>query len=58
MHGLCELGPEVIKALVLPKIKLISERIESGIEGPNATAISKDAAGHMKTHIIVSCHRS
>ncbi|XP_074115569.1 transcription initiation factor TFIID subunit 6 [Cotesia typhae] len=48
ISGLCELGPEVIKALVIPKIKSISDRIENSAEGLTSN-IDKNAAGHIKT---------
>lgn len=53
LDGLCELGPEVIKALVIPKIKTISERIEPCIEGGFLLA-DKNAAGHIKTLLVKS----
>lgn len=54
IHGLCELGPEVIKAIVIPQIKLISDRIETCIEGLGFSAVDKDAAGRIKTIVVVS----
>lgn len=54
IHGLCELGNEVIKVLVIPNIKSISERIEPCFEGQNQSNVDRDAAGHIKTLIIVS----
>ncbi|XP_029168957.1 transcription initiation factor TFIID subunit 6-like [Nylanderia fulva] len=51
IEGLCELGPEVIKALVIPKIKSISDRIESCIEGQG---LDKNGAGHIKTLLVKS----
>ncbi|XP_031850183.1 transcription initiation factor TFIID subunit 6 isoform X2 [Nomia melanderi] len=54
IEGLCELGPEVIKALVIPKIKSISERIESCIEGPGLSSVDKNGAGHIKTLLVKS----
>lgn len=53
IEGLCELGPEVIKALVIPKIKSISERIESCIEGQGLSSVDKNGAGHIKTLLVV-----
>ncbi|XP_034945479.1 transcription initiation factor TFIID subunit 6-like isoform X2 [Chelonus insularis] len=50
--GLCELGPEVIKALVIPKIKSISERIESCVEDPTLSNVDKNAAGHIKAVLV------
>lgn len=54
IEGLCELGPEVIKALVIPKIKSISDRIESCIEGQGLSSVDKNGAGHIKTLLVVS----
>ncbi|KAK0161588.1 hypothetical protein PV327_010043 [Microctonus hyperodae] len=48
ISGLCELGPEVIKALVIPKIKLISERIENCIDGAVLSNVDKNAVGHIE----------
>lgn len=52
IEGLCELGPEVIKALVIPKIKSVSDRIESCIEG-QGLSVDKNGAGHIKTLLVV-----
>ncbi|XP_046746889.1 transcription initiation factor TFIID subunit 6-like isoform X1 [Diprion similis] len=52
IEGLSELGPEVVKALIIPKIKSISERIESCIEGPVLSSIDKNGAGHIKTLLV------
>ncbi|KAG7207746.1 hypothetical protein KM043_009359 [Ampulex compressa] len=54
IEGLCELGPDVIKALVIPKIKSISDRIESCIEGPGLSSVDKNGAGHIKTLLVKS----
>ncbi|GAB1868409.1 Transcription initiation factor TFIID subunit 6 [Camponotus japonicus] len=54
IEGLCELGPEVIKALVIPKIKSISDRIESCIEGQGLSNVDKNGAGHIKTLLVKS----
>lgn len=54
IDGLCELGPEVVKGLVIPKIKDISDRIEVCMEGINLSTIDKNGAGHIKTLLIVS----
>ncbi|XP_066581303.1 transcription initiation factor TFIID subunit 6-like isoform X2 [Prorops nasuta] len=54
IEGLCELGPEVIKALVIPKIKSISDRIESCIEGTGLSSVDKNGAGHIKSLLVKS----
>lgn len=48
------MGPEVIKALVIPKIKAISERLEVCLEGPTLISMDKNGAGHIKTLLVVS----
>ncbi|XP_033220472.1 transcription initiation factor TFIID subunit 6-like isoform X2 [Belonocnema kinseyi] len=54
IDGLCELGPEVVKALVIPKIKTISERIELSTDGIGLSSVDKNAAGHIKTLLVKS----
>ncbi|XP_015109441.1 transcription initiation factor TFIID subunit 6 isoform X2 [Diachasma alloeum] len=54
ISGLCELGPEVIKALVIPKIKIISERIEGCVDGAALSNVDKNAAGHIKSGLVKS----
>lgn len=43
----------MIKALVIPKIKSISERIESCIESQGLSSVDKNGAGHIKTLLVV-----
>nr|CAD7405324.1 unnamed protein product [Timema cristinae] len=52
IEGLSELGTEVIKVFILPRVKNISERIEAAIEGPVLSNVDKIAAGHIK-HLLV-----
>ncbi|XP_015186868.1 PREDICTED: transcription initiation factor TFIID subunit 6-like isoform X1 [Polistes dominula] len=54
IEGLCELGPEVIKALVIPKLKLISDRLEACVESPSLSSIDKNGTGHIKTLLLKS----
>ncbi|XP_014611628.1 PREDICTED: transcription initiation factor TFIID subunit 6-like isoform X1 [Polistes canadensis] len=54
IEGLCELGPEVIKALVIPKLKLISDRLEACVEAPALSSIDKNGTGHIKTLLLKS----
>ncbi|XP_011301175.1 transcription initiation factor TFIID subunit 6-like [Fopius arisanus] len=54
ISGLCELGPEVIKALVIPKIKIISERVEGYADSAALSNIDKNAAGHIKSGLVKS----
>ncbi|XP_047498027.1 transcription initiation factor TFIID subunit 6-like isoform X1 [Penaeus chinensis] len=44
--GLSELGPEVTKVFVLPKLRALSDKIEQCMEGMNA--YDKNAASHIK----------
>ncbi|XP_064119289.1 transcription initiation factor TFIID subunit 6-like isoform X2 [Macrobrachium nipponense] len=44
--GLSELGPEVTKVFVLPKLRALSDKIEQCMEGTNA--YDKNAAAHIK----------
>lgn len=53
IQGLSELGPEVVKVLILPKIKALGERLEACNE-ISASNPDKIAAGHIKHLIIVS----
>nr|CAD7405325.1 unnamed protein product [Timema cristinae] len=53
IEGLSELGTEVIKVFILPRVKNISERIEAAIEGPVLSNVDKIAAGHIK-HLLVT----
>jgi hypothetical protein len=55
--GLAELGAEVVKVFLLPKIHFISERIEACMGISNADKI---AAEHIKALIVVNliCYKS
>lgn len=50
--GLSELGNEVIKALIMPKIRGIGERIESYLDVPNPTPVDRISASHVKQLIV------
>ncbi|XP_069687413.1 transcription initiation factor TFIID subunit 6 isoform X1 [Periplaneta americana] len=52
IEGLSELGTEVVKVFILPRVKQVAERIEAAIEGPVLSNIDKIAAGHIK-HLLV-----
>ncbi|PSN55976.1 Transcription initiation factor TFIID subunit 6 [Blattella germanica] len=52
IEGLSELGTEVIKVFILPRVKHVADRIEHAIEGPVLSNIDKIAAGHIK-HLLV-----
>uniref|UniRef100_A0A2P2I8F5 Transcription initiation factor TFIID subunit 6 n=2 Tax=Hirondellea gigas TaxID=1518452 RepID=A0A2P2I8F5_9CRUS len=50
--GLCELGPEVTKALVVPKIRVLSGKLEQCMEGPSA--YERNAAIHIRAMLLKS----
>ena len=51
--GLCELGPEVIKAFIMPHIKSEGEKVRHLIEGMTNQA-DKIAGDHIKQAFMVS----
>lgn len=53
--GLSELGPEVIKAIVLPKLKPLSERIKNVRESSLSSNFDKIAAEHLKSLVLKQC---
>lgn len=52
IEGLSELGAEVIKVFVLPKVKSIGDRIDTSTDGSSLSITDKIAAGHIK-HLLV-----
>ncbi|GFQ99633.1 transcription initiation factor TFIID subunit 6, partial [Trichonephila clavata] len=52
ISGLSELGPEVVRTFVIPRVKGIGERIRQCLEGPMASSIDKSAAEHIKQIIL------
>ena len=52
--GLAELGPEVVKVFVIPRLKFISERIEPHLQS-GVSNTDKIAAGHIRSSLIKSC---
>lgn len=52
--GLSELGSEVVKVFVIPRLKFISERIELHLQG-NMSNTDKIAAGHIRNSLQKSC---
>ena len=50
--GLCELGPEVTKALVVPRLRVLGAKIEQCMDG--ISAYEKNAAVHIKGMLLVS----
>lgn len=55
IEGLSELGAEVIKVFVIPRLKFISERIEPHLQGANMSNTDKIAAGHIRNLLQKSC---
>lgn len=53
--GLSELGSEVIKVFIIPRIKFISERIEPHLHGIMVSNTDKNAAGHIRSILQKSC---
>lgn len=53
--GLSELGGEVVKVFVIPRLKFISERIEPHLQGSNMSNTDKIAAGHIRNSLQKSC---
>lgn len=53
--GLSELGGEVVKVFVIPRLRFISERIEPHLQGGNLSNTDKIAAGHIRNSLQKSC---
>lgn len=53
--GLAELGSEVIKVFIVPRLKFISDRIEPHLNGTGASNTDKIAAGHIRAILQKSC---
>ncbi|PKK16932.1 TAF6 RNA polymerase II, TATA box binding protein (TBP)-associated factor, 80kDa [Columba livia] len=51
--GLAELGPDVIKTLILPRLQAEGERIRNILEGPVVSNIDKIGADHVQTLLLV-----
>lgn len=52
--GLSELGAEVIKVFIVPRIKFVSDRLEPHLIGTPMSNTDKIAAGHIRT-MLVKC---
>lgn len=52
LEGLSELGAEVIRIFILPKLKIVGARIETHLEGNLISNIDKIASGHIKQLLI------
>lgn len=53
--GLGELGSEVIKVFIVPRLKFISDRIEPHLNGTSASNTDKIAAGHIRAMLQKLC---
>lgn len=53
--GLAELGSEVIKVFIVPRLKFISDRIEPHLIGTGASNTDKLAAGNIRAMLQKSC---
>ncbi|KAH7646621.1 LOW QUALITY PROTEIN: transcription initiation factor TFIID subunit 6 [Dermatophagoides farinae] len=49
---LCEMGPEVQRAFLLKRVKMIGDRIRTNVEGMNISSADKAAAGHIESLIL------
>lgn len=52
LEGLSELGAEVIRIFILPKLKAIGARIEAHLEGSLMSNIDKIASGNIKQLLV------
>uniref|UniRef100_A0A8C8RW72 Transcription initiation factor TFIID subunit 6 n=1 Tax=Pelusios castaneus TaxID=367368 RepID=A0A8C8RW72_9SAUR len=52
--GLAELGHDVIKTLILPRLQVEGERVRSIMEGPVVSNIDKIGADHVQSLLLVS----
>lgn len=48
ISGLSELGPEVVRTFIMPRVKAIGERLKQSMEGPIISSVDKSAAEHIK----------
>ncbi|KAJ8338186.1 hypothetical protein SKAU_G00371520 [Synaphobranchus kaupii] len=53
--GLAELGPDVIKTLILPRLAIEGARIKSVTEGPVVSNIDKIGADHVQSLLLKHC---
>ncbi|XP_070136202.1 transcription initiation factor TFIID subunit 6 isoform X2 [Drosophila bipectinata] len=53
--GLAELGGEVTKVFIIPRLKFISERIEPHLLGTSLSNTDKTAAGHIRAMLQKCC---
>lgn len=50
-----ELGSEVIKVFIVPRLKFIANRIDPLLNGQNANNVDKKAADHIKNILYRIC---
>ncbi|KAH8406099.1 hypothetical protein KR215_005223 [Drosophila sulfurigaster] len=55
IEGLAELGGEVVKVFIIPRLKFISERIEPHLLGTSMSNTDKTAAGHIRAMLQKCC---
>nr|XP_033779801.1 transcription initiation factor TFIID subunit 6 [Geotrypetes seraphini] len=53
--GLAELGPDVIKTLIVPRLQAEGERIRSVLDGPIVSNIDKIGADHVQSLLLKHC---
>lgn len=53
--GLSELGPDVIKTLIIPRLTIEGARIKSVMEGPVVSNIDKIGADHVQSLLLKHC---
>lgn len=54
IEGLSEMGHEVIKVFIIPRLKFISERV-CNMQGPDISNTEKNAAGHIRAMLSKVC---
>ncbi|KAL3283442.1 hypothetical protein HHI36_006587 [Cryptolaemus montrouzieri] len=52
LQALSELGPEVVRIFILPRVKMIGARIEQHLEASAVSNVDKIASGHIKQLMI------
>lgn len=53
--GLSEIGTEVTKVFIVPRLKFISDRIEPHLQGSSVSNTDKIAAGHIRAMLQKVC---
>ncbi|KAH7967320.1 hypothetical protein HPB49_023950 [Dermacentor silvarum] len=53
VSGLAELGPEVVRSFVLPRVRALGEKLRQGLEEPGVSPVDKKAAEHIKQLLLV-----